>query len=237
MSIHDTASSASTALTDPPPNGPPSGRTTPTPSLPPAPPSVRTRRRPGMLAAGIALVAVGALGAAYLAEVVGQTMPVVAVARDVPAGQVIERADLTVAEVSSDPALSPIPAAALTGLVGQRAAVALTAGSLLTDAAVTDQLLPTGGQSLVGVALTTSQLPAQPLRAGDRIRIVDTPVSQGEPPATTPASIAGLVVSVSEPDQAGVTVVDVTVPSARAADLAARVATGRIALVLDSRAR
>jgi hypothetical protein len=80
-------------------------------------------------------------------------------------------------------------------------------------------------------------LPAQPLRAGDRIRIVDTPVSQGEPPATTPASIAGLVVSVSEPDQAGVTVVDVTVPSARAADLAARVATGRIALVLDSRAR
>jgi hypothetical protein len=232
MSVHDTASSASTALTDPPHAGRPSG-----PPVPPAPPAVRTRRRPGMLAAGIALVAIGALGAAYLAQVVGHTTPVVAVARDVEAGQLIERADLAVAQMSSDPALSPIPADSLPGLVGRRAAVALTAGSLLTDAAVTDQLLPAGGQSLVGVALTSSQLPAQPLRAGDRVRIVDTPVSQGEPPATTPASIAGLVVSVSGPDQAGVTVVDVTVPSGRAADLAARVATGRIALVLDSRAR
>jgi hypothetical protein len=33
------------------------------------------------------------------------------------------------------------------------------------------------------------------------------------------------------------TVVDVTVPSGQAGDLAARVATGRVALVLDSRER
>jgi hypothetical protein len=233
MSVHDTASSTSTAPFGPPPASWPSGGA----PVPPAPPAVRTRRRPGMLAAGIALVAVGALGAAYLAQAVGQTTPVVAVARDVPAGQVLQRSDLTVAQVTSDPALSPISAASLDSLLGQRAAVALVAGSLLTDAAVTDQLLPAGGQSLVGVALITSQLPAQPLRAGDRVRIVDTPVSQGEPPATTPPSIPGQVVSVSGPDQAGLMVVDVTVPSGRAADLAARVATGRIALVLDSRAR
>ena len=190
-----------------------------------------------MLAAGVALVALGALGAVYLVQAVGQTVPVVAVARDVAAGERIERADLTVAEVSSDPALSPIPAAELAGLVGQRAAVALTAGSVLTDAAVTDQLLPAAGQSLVGIALTAAQLPAEPLRAGDSVRIIDTPTSQGEPPATTPASIAGQVVSVTGPDSAGLIVVDLTVPTGRAADLAARVATGRIALVLDSRAR
>lgn len=233
MSVHDTARPASTALADPPSAASRTGRA----AVPPAPPAVRSRRRPAVLAAGIALVAVGALGAAYLAQAVGQTVPVVAVARDVGAGDVIERADLTIANVSSDPALSPIPAAALAGLVGQRAAVALTAGSLLTDAAVTDQLLPAAGQSLVGVALTAAQLPAEPLRAGDRVRIVDTPVSQGEPPATTPDSITGEVVSVSGPDQAGLIVVNVTLPSGQAAGLAARVATGRVALVLDSRAR
>jgi hypothetical protein len=197
----------------------------------------KTRRRSGVLAAGIALVVVGALGAAYLTQLVGDAVQVVAIAQDVQPGELIERTDLTVADVSVDPALTPVPAARLTELVGQRAAVALSAGSLLTDAAVSEQVLPATGQSLVGVALQTAQLPAEPLQAGDRIRIVDTPASQGEPPAPTPQTIPGVVVSASPADDSGLTVVDITVPSAQAADLAARVATGRIALVLDSRER
>ena len=47
-----------------------------------APPAVappRTRRRTGVLAAGVALVALGALGAAYLAQTLGGTVAVVAV--------------------------------------------------------------------------------------------------------------------------------------------------------------
>jgi hypothetical protein len=207
------------------------------PASAPAIAPVKTRRRSGVLAAGIALVVVGALGAAYLTQVVGDTVQVVAVAQDVQPGELIERTDLTVADVSVDPALRPVPAARLTELVGQRAGVALTAGSLLTDAAVSEQVLPATGQSLVGVALQPAQLPAEPLQAGDRVRIVDTPASQGEPPASTPQTIPGVVASVVGPDDSGLTVVDVTVPSGRAADLAARVATGRIALVLDSRER
>jgi flagella basal body P-ring formation protein FlgA len=198
---------------------------------------VKTRRRSGVLAAGTALVVVGALGAAYLTQVVGDTVQVVAVARDVQPGERIERTDLTVADVSVDPALTPVPATRLTELVGQQAAVALPAGSLLTDAAVSHQVLPAAGQSLVGVALQSAQLPAEPLQAGDRIRIVDTPASQGEPPASTPQTIPGVVVSAGPADDSGLTVVDITVPSGQAADLAARVATGRIALVLDSRER
>lgn len=199
--------------------------------------ATRTRRRSGVLAAGVALVVVGALGAAYLTQVVGDTVGVVAVARDVQPGEVIKRADLTVADVSTDPALDPVSASRLTELVGQRAAVALTTGSLLTDAAVTEQVLPAAGQSLVGVALQSAQLPAEPLQAGDRIRIVETPASQAEPPASTPQTVPGVVVSVAGPDDSGQTIVNVTVPSGQAAGLAARVATGRIALVLDSRER
>jgi flagella basal body P-ring formation protein FlgA len=207
------------------------------PTSAPAVAPAKTRRRSGVLAAGLALVVVGALGAAYLTQVVGDTVQVVAVARDVQPGELIERTDLTVADVSVDPALTPVPAARLTELVGQRAAVALSAGSLLTDAAVSEQVLPAAGQSLVGVALQSAQLPAEPLQAGDRIRIVDTPASQGEPPASTPQTIPAVVVSVAAPDDSGQTIVNVTVPSGQAADLAARVATGRIALILDSRER
>jgi flagella basal body P-ring formation protein FlgA len=208
------------------------------PASAPAIAPAKTRRRSGVLAAGLALVVVGALGAAYLTQVVGDTVQVVAVAQDVQPGELIERADLTVADVSVDPALTPVPATRLTEFVGQRAAVALTAGSLLTDAAVSEPVLPAAGQSLVGVALQSAQLPAEPLQAGDRIRIVDTPASQAEPPASTPQTIPGVVVSASPADDdSGLTVVDITVPSGQAADLAARVATGRIALVLDSRER
>jgi hypothetical protein len=190
-----------------------------------------------VLAAGVALVVLGALGAAYLTQSVGNTVQVVAVARDVQPGQVIARADLTVAGVSADPALAPVPAGRLAELVGQRAAVALTTGSLLTDAAVTEQVLPTSGQSVVGVALQPAQLPAEPLQPGDRVRIVDTPASQAEPPSSTPQTIDAVVASAAAPDDSGQTIVDVTVPAGQAAGLAARVATERIALVLDSRER
>ena len=203
------------------------------PNLAPA----RTRRRPGMLAAGVALVATGGLGAAYLTQVVGDTVAVVAVARDVEAGAVLDRADFAVANVNTDPVLDPVPAGRLAELVGKRTAVALRAGSLLTEAAVSEQVLPLAGQSLVGVALQATQLPAEQLKAGDRIRVVDTPASQGEPPATTPPTIGGVVVSTSGPDDGDLTIVNVTVPADRAADLAARVATGRIAVILDSRER
>lgn len=201
----------------------------------PAAAPVRLRRRTPMLMAGIALVAVGALSAALLTRVLGNTVPVVAVAQNVAPGHVLTGADLTIANVNTDPALRPVPAARLDSLVGRRAAVSLTAGSLLTDGAVTDVLQPALGRSLVGVALTASQLPAEPLQAGDQVRIVSTPPAQGEPPAAAPVSLAAVVVSAVGPDSTGLTVVNVTVPTAQAADLAARVATGRVALILDSR--
>ena len=207
------------------------------PATAPAIAPVRTRRRSGVLAVGVALVVLGALGAAYLTQVVGNTVQVVAVARDVEPGQVVAREDLTVADVNADPALAPVPAGRLAELVGQRAAVALTTGSLVTDAAVTEQVLPGSGQSVVGVALQPAQLPAEALQPGDRVRIVDTPPSQAEPPSTTPHTIDAVVVSAAAPDASGQTIIDVTMPSGQAAELAARVATGRIALVLDSRER
>jgi len=210
-------------------------------------PRLRARRRPALLAAGVALVALGALSAAYLVQVVSASHPVVAVVRPVAAGAVLQRGDLAVAQVQSDPALAPVPGSRIDALVGKRAAVALPAGSLLTADAVTDALPPATGQSLVGVALSPAQLPAEPLAAGDRVRLVDTPGSAGAAAsgsaaaagtdARGPHAVPAVVVGVAQPREDGTVVVDVTVPAADAAGLAASASTGRVALVLDSRER
>src|SRR4051795_9692438 len=74
----------------------------------PALPPPRRRRRPALLALALAMVVLGALGAAYLATSLGQTSPVIAVAREVPWGTTITAADLVEARVSVDAALAPI---------------------------------------------------------------------------------------------------------------------------------
>lgn len=71
--------------------------------------------------------------------------------------------------------LDVVPADRLATVVGTHAATSLLAGSLLTPEATTDQLLPGGGMSLVGVALDGNQVPAESLLPGDTVRVVDTP--------------------------------------------------------------
>jgi SAF domain-containing protein len=146
---------------------------------------------------------------------------------------VIEESDLTVAHITDDPALTPVPETDLDEVVGMYAANDLTAGSLLAPDAVTSELFPDQGQSIVGVAVTPAQLPATELRPGDVVRIVGTPRDQDNPPSSAPDEITATVAgSTTIPDQ-GQIVVDVTVDESDAGLLAAQVATGRVAIVLD----
>jgi len=200
-----------------------------------APPKLR--RRTGLIALGIALVCLGGAGAAYLATSVGDTSPVLTVRQDVARGEVIEADDLTVARINHDPALDTVPETAQDAVVGQRAAVDLSAGSILTPQSTTTDVVPAAGQSLVGVTLTPAQLPSHALTAGDEVRIVATPRDQDDPPAIAPTVYKATVVETHALSDTGQVVVDVTVPAANAGQLAAQVATGRIALVLDSEER
>jgi hypothetical protein len=189
------------------------------------------------MGAGFALLALGGLTSVWLVSSAGDTVPVLAMAADVQRGEVIDRTDLTVVDVRPDPGLAVVSEARLNEVVGANATTGLLAGSLLTSGSTTDQLIPGDGLSLVGVALASGQLPAEPLLPGDPVRVVDTPPSQADPPATDPDATEGEVVSVAGPDDVGMTTVDVLVPAGEAAGLAARVATGRVTLVLDSRER
>lgn len=229
MSLDTTQPSAG----GPPP--PPAAAQAPVP--PQATARIKARRRPLLFALMAALVAAGALLAAYAYTSVNDSQEVLVVANDVARGEVVEADDLQVARVSVDPALTPVSGSEKSSIVGSRAAVDLWSGTLLTEQAVTDNLVPSEGESLVGISLTPAQMPSEPLYTGDAVRIVTTPGDQGEVTDQTPVTIEATVVGVSRVQETGETVVDVSVPHEKSADLAARAATGRVALVLDARER
>jgi len=142
------------------------------------------------------------------------------------------------ARIGVDPALKPLLASAADSVVGKRAAMDLAAGGLVTAEDVTSAVVPAKGMSLVGVSLPPALMPAAQLQSGDQVRIVATPGAQGDlTTGTAPTSIGATVVGVRGAGDNGQIVVDVSVPYDQAAELAARAATGKIALVLDSRER
>lgn len=219
-----------------------SGEATPTsrpmPNLNNTPrPRPKRRRRPWVFALCAALVAAGALGTAFAFTSVNDMQEVLVVSRDIKRGETIEAGDISVVRVSIDPALTPVAGSQKTELEGSRAALDLWAGTLLTEQAITDDLVPGEGDSLVGISLTPAQMPSEPLYSGDVVRIVTTPGDQGEITDQEPVTIGATIVGVSRVQETGETIVDVSVPEGEAADLAAHAATGRVALVLDARER
>lgn len=200
-------------------------------------PRIRRRRKRWVFALCAGLVAAGALGTAFAFTSINDTQEVLVIANDIKRGETIQAGDLAVVRVSVDPALTPVRGSRKADLAGSRAAVDLWAGTLLTESAVTDNLVPGKGESLVGISLTPAQMPSEALLSGDDVRIVTTPGDQGEVPNEDPITIEATVVGVSRVEETGETVIDVSVPEGDAAELAARAATGRVALVLDARER
>ncbi|MEU6346238.1 SAF domain-containing protein [Streptomyces sp. NPDC046977] len=197
----------------------------------------------------VALIAAGGLSGAVLYSSSGHRTAVVVVARDVPVGSRITQQDLTTASIALDPAVQSVKASRVGDLVGRRAATDLKTGSLLALSQITDQSLIGPGEQLVGVSVKPSQLPATPLVPGQKVLIVATPdpdagavrPGTGNSNAaagngTSPVTLSAKVVAVGRPATAtGEVVVDVVVPAADGPALAARVATGNVAVVVLAR--
>ena len=196
----------------------------------------KLRRGPLMVLVSIGLVLIGAALGVGVWLLSSSSVEVVAARASIDRGVVITAADLEGTRVVVDSTVPVVPATELSGLVGKRAASDVAAGTLLSPAQVTAVLPPGTGESVVGVALATGQLPAEPLRPGDHVRLVQTPAAQGDVPATQ-VTIDAEVQSVTPAADGQATVVDLLVPESRAAEVAARAATGRVAMVLDSRER
>lgn len=164
---------------------------------------------------------------------------VLAVARDVQVGSTITAEDLTVANVSADPRLSPIPAAQQSEVVGMVAQVALTRGGLLTRAQVGTGTDLTAGEMLVALPLKEGAFPARGLTPGQQVLIVPTPGAAGltsETGATSGTSERPTEATVAEVGPANpttqVTVIVVRVREADGPTVARLASTGRLALIL-----
>ncbi|MDO9495689.1 MAG: SAF domain-containing protein, partial [Nocardioides sp.] len=148
------------------------------------------------------------MGTAFAFTSVNDTQEVLVVSQDIKRGEIIEAGDLSVASVSVDPALSPVAGSQRAEIEGSRAAADLWAGTLLTEEALTDNLVPGEGESLVGISLTPAQMPSEPLYSGDSVRIVTTPGDQGEVTTEDPVTVEAVVVGVSRVEETGETIVD-----------------------------
>lgn len=197
---------------------------------------VKLRRRPRLAVLGILLAVSAALVAGWAVLHAQNTTRVLGVARPIEAGHPIAVQDLTYVDVPAGSMPLVIRGSEVNDVLGQYATVGLLPGQLLTRESVTGSAVPARGRSLVAVAVEAGRMPTVRLERGDRIEIVSTPSAQDEPPAEgRPESLTATVVSVEPLPDTSTTVVNVEIEQSRAALLAARAATGRIAVVLQAR--
>ncbi|MGW0332245.1 SAF domain-containing protein [Streptomyces sp. NPDC003011] len=205
---------------------------------PVAPPQVSARRRrPGVIALSLALIAAGGAGVAVMLLQVGNRTEVVTMVREVQVGQVLSEDDLGRASMALDPAVKAVRGEDLDSVVGKRAAVELKPGSLLAPSQVTKDSLVKAGEQLVPIGLKPEQVPATALRPGQQVRLVHVPAQgqadTGESSGTAPKTIGGRVVKASSAAPGtGVVVVDVATTAKDGPTAAAWVSAGALRLVL-----
>ncbi|WP_328457576.1 SAF domain-containing protein [Streptomyces sp. NBC_00386] len=161
-------------------------------AVPVSPPRVSARRRrPGVIALSLALIAAGGAGVAVLLLQVGHRTEVVTVVRDVQVGQVLTEQDLGKASIALDPAVKAVRVSDLDQVVGKRAAVELRPGSLLAPSQVTKDSLVKAGEQLVPIGLKPEQIPATVLVPGQRVQLVHVPVQGAIDADKTPHAAIG----------------------------------------------
>lgn len=199
-----------------------------------APP--RRQRALPLVAIGVLCAFGGALVFAAAHLRLDDRPAVLAVAREVTAGRVIQDADLRVVQVSSEGGLQPVPAAQRREVVGKVAAVSLAPGSLLTRSQVGSAAALTAGQAVVGVGLKGPQLPAA-VRPGDRVMVIDAgggPGSSGSSATAGSVLVPSATVFAVPPasDDSGASVVSLVVSAYEAPLIATAAAAERVSLVL-----
>lgn len=193
------------------------------------------RRRRSFMVIGAVMVLAGAIGFAGLLSASGERSDVLALARDVPAGQKIAAEDLRVVALPDDPGLKPVAATKKDTIVGRRSAAALTEGSLLTARQLTGKGGLQPGEALVAVEVKRGMAPVDALEAGATVSLVTRP-QEGDVVGKEPelAEVGGRVVKVGAPSSSGDVVVQVAVGDADSGVVASDASAGRVAIVLKA---
>jgi Flp pilus assembly protein CpaB len=143
----------------------------------------RLRRIDLRVVIGLALLLAGVLGTVAVVQRAGQRVPVLVMAHDVAAGEVIGDQDVRVAEIGLAPGVTSLGIGDRARVVGRVAGSPLAAGQLLTPAAVTNGPVLGPGQVAMSLAVAPEHAAAGRLRAGDRVAVV----ASGKPDQPSPA--------------------------------------------------
>ena len=190
----------------------------------PSPSTQTMARHRGRIAAGATLLVASAVLAVLVYGNLGDRSAVLAAATDIRPGQVIDENDLKVVRVAVDPEVATVPASRRAEIVGRRAAVGFTAGSLVAPASVMDGPGVPAGSTVIGAVVKPGQYPIG-LREGDEVVVLV--VSEG---GRTADGVDAVIVSVSTRSGADGTAIALAVPSGDAAVLAQAGAQGRLLL-------
>lgn len=191
-----------------------------------APRPLARRRSSRRLLLAVALAVVGALLAAYAYRSAVVRDGVVALARPLPFGSMVQATDLREVRLPTDTGLATVAWSDVGEVVGQIAATDLRAGQVLTPDSVTTGRIPAPGEAVVGLAVEAGRAPSTALSPRDEVLVV---TGAGATPRRASVVRAG------EPDVSGTRTVDVLVPQADAEELALASVDGRVAIVLVGR--
>ncbi|MEV0112544.1 SAF domain-containing protein [Streptomyces sp. NPDC050844] len=171
---------------------------------------------------------VSAVGFTLIASALGERSDVLVVARDVPAGHVLEARDLRSVQVAAEGGV--VPVADRGRVVGRQTRVPLVRGSLLSRGQFGERaVFPPKGQSEVALAVESGGASPE-LARGQRVAVLPGPSGlgaakegEGEGEEKAPGAVVGTVTGVKASESAGgprvVTVLTETGAIRRAAGL------------------
>ena len=159
------------------------------------PPRANKRSRFPELAVGLLLIVGGALGALIWQINATRTTPVLAAARQIEQGAVVELDDLQLVEIRSADQLNVLGSNETAIVVGRVARTDLAPGTLLTPEHVTEGSVIELGDGVVGMALSAGEVPSLRLRPGEAVNVVLTPPSTSDDPF---ADIGGALATIDD---------------------------------------
>ncbi len=146
--------------------------------------SGRSKSRLPEVLVGTLLVALFALAGAWFYSTSTARVGYLALREPVDRGQVVERTDLTVFELTTDAQVRGLRVSSLSEVVGKVALADLGAGTLITAEQFADTADIPSGSGVVGLDLEPGEFSSFALRAGDRVRVLLVPSGSsaiGEP--------------------------------------------------------
>jgi hypothetical protein len=207
----------------------------------------KPRRNSTLIAVGVLLMVGCGLIAAVLQMRATSKTSVLAIAHQIPAGQVVKSSDLSTVEISGGAGLSAIAARDQAAVVGKTAAVSLMPGTLVTRNQLAVSTSVTKGKVVIGLALKAGQVPTSHLKAGDDVLVMATgpaaQLSSGDSSGAGANNVPQGAVLVRHARVFGVdggsrisdnTSVSILIDEADAPAVAAASSAGQVTLVLES---